>query len=80
MVTDCANGYGSNMLRQGFFFLDYEWWLDEEGSGCLVDGNLEDEFSMVCWNEKHNKEFFFFFFFFLQDGLVGSNTKCCELG
>ena len=51
------------MLRQGFFFLDYEWWLDEEGSGCLVDGNLEDGFSMVCWNEKHNKDFFFFSFY-----------------
>ena len=49
-----------------FFFWDYEWWLDEEGSGCLVDGNLEDEFSMVCWNEKHNKDFFFFFFSFYE--------------
>ena len=71
-----------------YFSWGYGWWLDEEGSGILVDGDLEDGFSVVCWNEKGGKDFLFLllFLFYLKkkkkkklDGSVGSDIKCYEL-
>lgn len=76
-MTDCANGYGLNMLRQGFFFglwvvarwereWSFGWWWF---GGWIFYGLLE-------WEIQQR----FFLITFQQDGLVGSNTKCCEPG